>query len=555
MKTHRYINLVKIASFLWIGLVLAILVGCGKNAEIHVHTNTYVPRKESTCQMEGNSEYWYCPSCEMKFSNAEMTEEIQQEELILSKKEHQIVLDNPVSPTCANPGLTEGSHCSVCKTVIVAQNEIKALDHSYDYKDITWAWDTFEKANLIIHCESDNSHIMQINATIESTKTEPTCTQAGLILYTASVKIGEETFQDTKEEILDATGHDFDLKNAKWIWTGTTAKVQLACKKDCEDIEEIDAQVKTTIIDPSCLIEGKRTSIATVEVKGELLTNQKEEIIPAQGHQFDYGTPLWSWRGTEEAFITLICSADSTHQEKHIAQLQSSSIPATCTETGKMTVTAEVLIDEYEYFDKREVVLPILEHRYDFEKVEFEWNKGNAIAKVYCENTFGKYHLYAASLTSVRNEPTCLEDGFVSYTASIVINRKKYTDTKIEILPALGHSFKADEVQWIWLEDGVYGKVICTEDNVEELLTASVTQKTIPATCVSTGSLMRIASIFINGEEYFDTLEEIIPFDTEAHTLDLSTIEWNWVKNFDSYEVKANITCGCGSMKQEFTDI
>lgn len=44
---------------------------------------------------------------------------------------HRTVKDPAVSPTCTEPGLTEGSHCSRCETVLVKQTEIAPSGHSY----------------------------------------------------------------------------------------------------------------------------------------------------------------------------------------------------------------------------------------------------------------------------------------------------------------------------------------------------------------------------------------------------------------------------------------
>ena len=44
--------------------------------------------------------------------------------------EHTPVTDAAVAPTCTTDGLTEGSHCSVCYEVIVAQEKIEYLGHS-----------------------------------------------------------------------------------------------------------------------------------------------------------------------------------------------------------------------------------------------------------------------------------------------------------------------------------------------------------------------------------------------------------------------------------------
>ncbi len=46
--------------------------------------------------------------------------------------EHTVVIDAAVEPTCTEPGKTEGSHCSVCGEVLVAQKEIPAKGHSFE---------------------------------------------------------------------------------------------------------------------------------------------------------------------------------------------------------------------------------------------------------------------------------------------------------------------------------------------------------------------------------------------------------------------------------------
>jgi hypothetical protein len=49
--------------------------------------------------------------------------------------EHTVVTDPAEAPTCTKTGLTEGSHCSDCGEIIVAQEKVPATGHSYTYED------------------------------------------------------------------------------------------------------------------------------------------------------------------------------------------------------------------------------------------------------------------------------------------------------------------------------------------------------------------------------------------------------------------------------------
>lgn len=44
--------------------------------------------------------------------------------------DHTVVVDEAVEPGCETDGLTEGSHCSVCNTVITEQEIIERTGHN-----------------------------------------------------------------------------------------------------------------------------------------------------------------------------------------------------------------------------------------------------------------------------------------------------------------------------------------------------------------------------------------------------------------------------------------
>ena len=50
---------------------------------------------------------------------------------------HTEVIDEAVAATCTTTGLTEGTHCSVCEEVLVAQAETPTVDHAWDEGTVT----------------------------------------------------------------------------------------------------------------------------------------------------------------------------------------------------------------------------------------------------------------------------------------------------------------------------------------------------------------------------------------------------------------------------------
>ncbi|MBE6687243.1 MAG: hypothetical protein E7591_08445 [Ruminococcaceae bacterium] len=45
-------------------------------------------------------------------------------------KDHKVIIDKAIAPTCTETGLTEGKHCRVCNRVLTVQNIIPALGHT-----------------------------------------------------------------------------------------------------------------------------------------------------------------------------------------------------------------------------------------------------------------------------------------------------------------------------------------------------------------------------------------------------------------------------------------
>ena len=76
---------------------------------------------EVTCTESGWDHVWYCSAC------GEYTRYDEHPAL-----GHRTVVDPAVAPACETSGLTEGSHCSVCGDIFVAQVVLPALEHQWD---------------------------------------------------------------------------------------------------------------------------------------------------------------------------------------------------------------------------------------------------------------------------------------------------------------------------------------------------------------------------------------------------------------------------------------
>ena len=118
---------------------------------------------------------------------------------------HRTVIDKRVEPTCTESGLTEGSHCSVCKTVIVKQEVIDNLGHK-THTNVCIGISVCEHGCGYFECIERKKH--SIN--------DGTCTVCGGITV--------NTADELRAIALDGNYilmSDIDLKEEEWTPIGT----------------------------------------------------------------------------------------------------------------------------------------------------------------------------------------------------------------------------------------------------------------------------------------------------------------------------------------------
>lgn len=204
---------------------------------------------------------------------------------------HSIVVIEATVPTCTQNGMTEGSYCGVCDTIVVAQTEISATGHAWS--DWVTVEETTEEAPGLRRrtCENcgaeEEESIDKLPAghshNYAETVVEPTCTQVGYTKYTCECGdyyIGNE---------LAALGHS-EVRDLGWDATCTEDGVSdgshcEACGITLTAQELIPATGHTEVTDKgyaaTCTTAGK-TDGSHCSVCNAVLVAQK--TISAAGH-------------------------------------------------------------------------------------------------------------------------------------------------------------------------------------------------------------------------------------------------------------------------------
>ena len=165
------------------------------------HSYTSKVTTAATCTKAGVKTFT-CSKCNHSYTEA------------IAATGHTEVIDKAVAATCTTAGKTEGSHCSVCNTVIKAQTTVPATGHNYTSKVTTAATCTKDGAKTFTCSKCNHSYTETIAATghteVIDKAVAATCTTAG---KTEGSHCSACNAVIKAQTTVPATGHSYSYKS------------------------------------------------------------------------------------------------------------------------------------------------------------------------------------------------------------------------------------------------------------------------------------------------------------------------------------------------------
>lgn len=174
--------------------------GCDDKLDYEVHTPKTVNAKAATCTEDGYTGDTVCSVCGYEISQGEA----------VPATGHSFTSYVPNGDaTCTADGTETASCDNGCGAEDTRVEEGSALGH--DWGVPAWAWsEDGTKFVATFTCARDAAHTRELTAEpAASVKVEPTCTEAGVRVYSATVELDGVAYTATSEQAIPALGHDF----------------------------------------------------------------------------------------------------------------------------------------------------------------------------------------------------------------------------------------------------------------------------------------------------------------------------------------------------------
>ena len=226
-------------------------------------------------RLEGSLSGWHTVDGERRFFEADGK----------LHETHTPIIDAAVPPTCTEPGLTEGSHCAVCETVLTPQEPVEMLGHHWGKASYAWSED-YTSVTARRACLNDPAHVQAETVQTSADVTKgATCTARGTTTYTAA--FDNTAFHTRKKAVrnIPATGHRWGRAGYTWAEDYTSVTARRACLNDPAHVQAETVQTSAEVTRAAtCTARG--TTTYTASFRRTAFRTQKKRVrdIPATGH-------------------------------------------------------------------------------------------------------------------------------------------------------------------------------------------------------------------------------------------------------------------------------
>ncbi|MBQ7646871.1 MAG: leucine-rich repeat protein, partial [Clostridia bacterium] len=271
-------------------------------------------------------------------------------------------------------------------------------------------------------------------------------------------------------------------------------------------------------------------------------------VFEAKAHEWNEPTYEWTSDYTKVTAKRVSKNDDSIIRTETVST-QKTTISAECEKDGKITYTASFTNEAFETQTYEETI-QAAGHTYTF--TGFEWIKtdnGYTVKAQYkcdkCEKTTSK----EAAVTIKTIDPTCEEEGEITYTASIKAadspDGKSHTEEKKETTEPKGHEWTYTGITFTETDNGytAYANYKCDICEKTAKVNANVTITTTAASCEESGEITYTAKV-----EAKDSLDNSDHTDTKKVTVEQVGHTWTfdgfeWTKTDNGYTVSAKYIC------------
>ena len=557
------------------------------------HDLTATEAVSATCEEDGNIAYWTCSRCGKIFNVANPTADtaaITLADTVIPATKHDfsgaarhndgeethsfkctkceaygiMVNGTPVKngKEACYGGAADCENAATCARCGTAYGT--KLGHNYILQSWTWTGYTSAVAHYV--CSNNTTHTKDVTATVDKTDATVTCTEAGQNTYVATATFEDDgrtyTDTDTKTEVVNASGHNWDIENASYSWDANlNCTVTLHCLNNDAHVYTEIGKNTTTTTPAKCEETGNVHYVASFTIDNTL-TSEHDETLAALGHK--WGNPNWTWTGDDEngytaAAVSFVCERDNDHTAAPEVTFDKTVVAPTCEKEGRTVYTATATLDGRTYKDTKLTIQPALGH--DWAEPVFSWTGNStdgytaATALFACGNDEEHNQTLNCALTFVTDGATCTTPGTVTYTATVRFNGHTYTDTKTADVTQLGHDYRFVDFTWTGNDEDGYTAAVanfkCANDPLHTTTAeATVTTETVDAICEADGKITYMATVTFEGQEYTDAKIVVIPM---LHH-NWGDITYTWVKDGDQYKVTALRKCANNPNEHQQTE-